>query len=251
MAQKRSRPEVPFVAAAGTLAVLLHTLLLLMALFLPRLLAGTAPSAGQILVFFLIGAVAGYIAELVVRGMRPFGYAGSILAGMIGAWIASNLLPRSPVWDYPISTTAGNVPILTAFGLALVLAVAWRLASGSEAFRRPGSGLASLSSRTLCRAEGGLLTAWLAGFLVGCTVGWGIGTLVFLARPTGGVRFWATLCVVTVTVGGCWIWHRLFLRSRWRFFGRPLDRSWTWAALGLAAGLTALLLIAAGVARLA
>jgi uncharacterized membrane protein YeaQ/YmgE (transglycosylase-associated protein family) len=47
----------------------------------------------SILVFLLIGAIAGWLAGLIVRG-GGFGLTGDILVGIIGAFIAGLILPR-------------------------------------------------------------------------------------------------------------------------------------------------------------
>jgi uncharacterized membrane protein YeaQ/YmgE (transglycosylase-associated protein family) len=46
-----------------------------------------------ILVFLLIGAIAGWLAGLIVRG-GGFGLIGDIVVGIIGAFIAGLILPR-------------------------------------------------------------------------------------------------------------------------------------------------------------
>ena len=47
----------------------------------------------SILVFLLIGAVAGWLAGLIVRG-GGFGLIGDILVGIIGAFVAGAIFPR-------------------------------------------------------------------------------------------------------------------------------------------------------------
>ncbi|MGC8874066.1 MAG: GlsB/YeaQ/YmgE family stress response membrane protein [Chloroflexia bacterium] len=233
-------------AAWSLLILLAYGGLLGLALLLSRVLVGTMPSAGQLLVFFVIGAVAGYVAEQVVRGMRPLGYAGSILAGMMGAWIASNLLPRPPRWDYPISTSAGNVPTLTAFGAALLLAFGWRLVSGSSSLRRAGILLRERFSGAGRPLGGSIANGWFAGFLVGCTLGWGGGLIWLLARRPGGTGILTLLCVAALVLGGCLGWRAFFLQNGRRFFGRPLDGWWARALVGLLSGIAGLALMAVG-----
>lgn len=247
------RVERRVLAGIGVTVLLLlaHGGVLLVALLLPRLLAGTAPSAGQLAVFFLIGAVAGYLSEQIVRGMRPLGYAGSILAGMFGAWIASNLLAHPPRWDYPISTSAGNVPTLTAFGTALLMALAWRFASGSEAFRKMRAALGRLLSPAKVPWRSGFESGWFAGFLIGCTVGWGAGLILALARRPHGVGPATLLLCAALVLAGCFAWRTLFVQNGWRFFQRPFDRWWAYAGVGLLAGAAGLLLIANGMRGIA
>ena len=50
-------------------------------------------AAEAILIILLIGAVAGWLAGLIVRGMG-FGLIGDIVVGIVGAFIASWLLPQ-------------------------------------------------------------------------------------------------------------------------------------------------------------
>ena len=46
-----------------------------------------------ILVILLVGAIAGWLAGLIVRGIG-FGLIGNIVVGIVGAFIAAWLLPR-------------------------------------------------------------------------------------------------------------------------------------------------------------
>ena len=47
----------------------------------------------SILVFLLIGAIAGWLAGLIVRG-GGYGLIGDIIVGIVGAFIAGLILPR-------------------------------------------------------------------------------------------------------------------------------------------------------------
>jgi uncharacterized membrane protein YeaQ/YmgE (transglycosylase-associated protein family) len=70
-----------------------------------------------ILIWIVVGAVAGWLAGLVMRG-AGFGLLGNILVGIIGAVVAGFLLPRIGV------VIGGNIvaSILNAFiGAVLVL----------------------------------------------------------------------------------------------------------------------------------
>jgi uncharacterized membrane protein YeaQ/YmgE (transglycosylase-associated protein family) len=75
-----------------------------------------------ILVFLLIGAIAGWLAGLIVRG-GGFGLIGDIVVGIIGAFIAGLLLPRIGV------NLGGGVigPILGATIGAVILLLIVRL----------------------------------------------------------------------------------------------------------------------------
>lgn len=49
--------------------------------------------ATALLVFLIVGAVAGWLAGLIVKG-HGFGLVGNIIVGIIGAFLAGFLLPR-------------------------------------------------------------------------------------------------------------------------------------------------------------
>ena len=75
-----------------------------------------------ILIILLIGAVAGWLAGLIVRGMG-FGLIGNIVVGIVGAFIAAWLLPRigivigGGIVASIINATIGAVVLLVIIGL--------------------------------------------------------------------------------------------------------------------------------------
>ncbi|MBN9600699.1 MAG: GlsB/YeaQ/YmgE family stress response membrane protein [Afipia sp.] len=79
-------------------------------------------TAQSILVVLLIGAIAGWLAGLIVRG-AGFGLIGNIVIGIIGALVASWLLPRlgvslgSSVMRDIVNATIGGVIILVILSL--------------------------------------------------------------------------------------------------------------------------------------
>ena len=76
----------------------------------------------EILIFIVVGAVAGWLAGLVVRG-RGFGVIGDIVIGIIGALLAGWLLPRLGIYLGP-----GIIyQIIEAFIGAVILLIILRL----------------------------------------------------------------------------------------------------------------------------
>ena len=75
-----------------------------------------------ILIILLVGAVAGWLAGLIVRGMG-FGLIGNIVVGIVGAFIAAWLLPRigivigGGIVASIINATIGAVVLLVIIGL--------------------------------------------------------------------------------------------------------------------------------------
>ena len=75
-----------------------------------------------ILIIIVIGAVAGWLAGQIVRGMG-FGLIGNIVVGIVGAFIAGWLLPRIGIvigggmLGSIINATIGAVVLLVILGL--------------------------------------------------------------------------------------------------------------------------------------
>jgi uncharacterized membrane protein YeaQ/YmgE (transglycosylase-associated protein family) len=76
----------------------------------------------SLLVFLLVGAIAGWLAGLIVRGFG-FGLIGNIVVGIIGALVAGYLFPRLGV-GLPagmigeiLSAAVGAVIVLVIIGL--------------------------------------------------------------------------------------------------------------------------------------
>ncbi|OOG43692.1 hypothetical protein B0E51_02605 [Rhodanobacter sp. C05] len=81
-------------------------------------------TASGLIVFLLIGAIAGWLAGLIVRGFG-FGLLGNIVVGIIGAFLAGWLLPRlgisfmlvSPLVTSIVYAMIGAVVLLVILGL--------------------------------------------------------------------------------------------------------------------------------------
>jgi uncharacterized membrane protein YeaQ/YmgE (transglycosylase-associated protein family) len=75
-----------------------------------------------ILIILIVGAVAGWLAGLIVRGMG-FGLIGNIVVGIVGAFVAGWLLPRIGIVigggmiASIINATIGAVVLLVIIGL--------------------------------------------------------------------------------------------------------------------------------------
>lgn len=78
----------------------------------------------SLLIFLLVGAVAGFLAGVVVRGYG-LGLIGNVAVGVVGAFLASWLLPRlgvsfvvvNPLVTAIVYATIGAVVLLLLIGL--------------------------------------------------------------------------------------------------------------------------------------
>jgi uncharacterized membrane protein YeaQ/YmgE (transglycosylase-associated protein family) len=83
-----------------------------------------AMTASGLIIFLLIGAIAGWLAGLIVRGFG-FGLLGNIVVGIIGAFLAGWLLPMlgvgfslgSPIVTSIVYAMIGAIVLLVIIGL--------------------------------------------------------------------------------------------------------------------------------------
>ncbi len=80
-------------------------------------------TATGLIIFLLIGAIAGWLAGLIVRGFG-FGLLGNIVVGIVGAFLAGWLLPMLGV-----GFSMGN-PIVTSIVYAMIGAIVLLLLIG-------------------------------------------------------------------------------------------------------------------------
>jgi len=81
-------------------------------------------TASGLIIFLIIGAIAGWLAGLIVRGFG-FGLLGNIVVGIIGALLAGWLLPAvgigfslgSPIVTSIVYALIGSIVLLLLIGL--------------------------------------------------------------------------------------------------------------------------------------
>jgi uncharacterized membrane protein YeaQ/YmgE (transglycosylase-associated protein family) len=79
----------------------------------------------RLLVMLVLAAVLGWLADLFAGGRVPLGFFGSILFGLLGAWVAADIVrPRIP-WELPKEPTFDGVMLVTAGIGAFVFSLFW------------------------------------------------------------------------------------------------------------------------------
>ncbi|HVB60106.1 MAG TPA: GlsB/YeaQ/YmgE family stress response membrane protein [Ktedonobacteraceae bacterium] len=76
-----------------------------------------------LIVYLIIAAVIGLIAEFLVGWRLPFGIIGAIIAALVGIWLVTNVIQISISGDPVID----GVPIITALIGAIILVAIWHL----------------------------------------------------------------------------------------------------------------------------
>jgi uncharacterized membrane protein YeaQ/YmgE (transglycosylase-associated protein family) len=101
------------------LAILFVVLLVLFAL----LIVGTYNLVGLV-VYLIVAAIVGWIADAIVPGRLPYGWLGAITAGLLGSYLGAVLLGS-------IGPTVAGIPLISAIIGAIIVAFLFRLLFGS------------------------------------------------------------------------------------------------------------------------
>ena len=80
-------------------------------------------SITHLLILLLVGAVAGLLAERLVDRALPYGWTGAIVAGLLGAWLMTDVLH---VTIAPQLSVIG-IPLVSAMLGALIVVFMFRL----------------------------------------------------------------------------------------------------------------------------
>jgi uncharacterized membrane protein YeaQ/YmgE (transglycosylase-associated protein family) len=77
--------------------------------------------SSSFIVYLIVAAIVGIVAELIVGWRLPFGIVGAIIAGLIGVWLMTQVIIISGLPDFTID----GVPIIRALIGALILVAIW------------------------------------------------------------------------------------------------------------------------------
>ncbi|HEY0752672.1 MAG TPA: hypothetical protein VGD98_01735 [Ktedonobacteraceae bacterium] len=86
------------------------------------------------IVYLLVAAVVGFVAEGILGWRAPLGFVGAIIAALVGIWLMTQVIVISGLPDFYIPTTP-PVPLVRALLGALILVALWHFLFGG-AFRR-------------------------------------------------------------------------------------------------------------------
>ena len=88
-------------------------------------IALTVDDLPRLFVMLILASVLGYIAHLFAGGRVPLGFFGAILFGLLGAWLAADVVrPRIP-FNLPEEPVFDDVTLVTAGIGAFALSLAW------------------------------------------------------------------------------------------------------------------------------
>ena len=86
----------------------------------------------DLILYLIIAAIVGYIAERIVRSTVPFGIVGSIIVALIGIWLMTRVIVINGIPDI----TVLGVPLIRALIGAILLVLLWRALTYRRVTRR-------------------------------------------------------------------------------------------------------------------
>src|SRR3984893_1346171 len=105
----------------------MHVLASLLSHAITVTIGGTSFTFGaNVIVYLIVAAIVGLIAETIVGWRLPFGFIGAIIAALIGIWLMTQVIIITGIGDIYIPTTP-QVPLIRALIGALIFVGLWHL----------------------------------------------------------------------------------------------------------------------------
>src|SRR5437660_1642218 len=77
----------------------------------------------NLIVYLIVAAIVGLVAEFLVGWRLPFGFIGAIVLALVGVWLMTQVIIISGLGDINI----GGVPIIRALLGAIILVALWHM----------------------------------------------------------------------------------------------------------------------------
>jgi uncharacterized membrane protein YeaQ/YmgE (transglycosylase-associated protein family) len=78
------------------------------------------------IIYLIVAAVVGLVAEALVGRRLPFGFVGAIIAALVGAWLLTKVIIINGIGAW-FDTNVYDVPIFKALVGAIILVAIWQL----------------------------------------------------------------------------------------------------------------------------
>ena len=79
------------------------------------------------IIYVIIAAVVGLVAEFIVGWRLPFGIVGAIIAALIGIWLVTSVIAIIIPGDFVLNIAGQSIPLLRALLGAIVVVAIWHL----------------------------------------------------------------------------------------------------------------------------
>jgi len=75
------------------------------------------------IIYLIVAAIVGLVAETIVGWRLPFGFIGGIIAALIGVWLMTNVIQIAGIGDIYVA----GIPLIRALIGAIILVALWHL----------------------------------------------------------------------------------------------------------------------------
>ncbi len=79
------------------------------------------------IIYVVIAAIVGLVAEFIVGWRLPFGIVGAIIAALIGIWLVTSVIAIIIPGDFVLNIAGQSIPLLRALLGAIVVVAIWHL----------------------------------------------------------------------------------------------------------------------------
>src|SRR5438132_9064408 len=86
-------------------------------------LAATITITTSLIIYLIVAAIVGFLAEFIVGWRLPFGFIGAIIAALIGIWLMTNVIIITGIGDINLF----GVPLFRALIGAIIFVALWHL----------------------------------------------------------------------------------------------------------------------------
>src|SRR5207248_7275295 len=86
----------------------------------------------NIIIYLLVAAIVGLVAEAIVGWRLPFGFVGAIIAALVGIWLMTQVIIITGIGDINVF----GVPIIRALIGAIIFVALWHLLTYRTWYRR-------------------------------------------------------------------------------------------------------------------
>jgi uncharacterized membrane protein YeaQ/YmgE (transglycosylase-associated protein family) len=77
----------------------------------------------NLIIYLIVAAIVGFVAESLVGKRLPFGFVGAIIAALVGAWLLTKVIIINGIGDIDVY----GIPIVRALIGAIILVAIWQL----------------------------------------------------------------------------------------------------------------------------
>src|SRR5207302_6214385 len=90
------------------------------------IIAATITITTGLIIYLVVAAIVGLVAEFIVGWRLPFGFIGAIIAALVGIWLMTQVIQITGIGDIYIPTTP-PVPLIRALIGGIILVALWHL----------------------------------------------------------------------------------------------------------------------------